>query len=132
MTGMRNDKGESFRSGYMDRSGLSLDRGEDVSAPGDASSGEPGTIHAVSLLVEARDPYTAGHQRRVAQLARAIANKMDLSEWQIKEVQIAGLLHDVGKIVVPMEILSQLGKMASTNSASLRNTPRLGAKPWRS
>ncbi len=70
-----------------------------------------GIIHAMSLVVESRDPYTAGHQRRVAELARSVANEMGLSEWQVMGVYVTGLLHDVGKVAVPSEILSKPGKI---------------------
>lgn len=70
-----------------------------------------GFIHAVLLVVATRDPYTASHQRRVAELARAIAREMGLSEWQVIGIHIAGLLHDVGKVAVPAEILSKPGKI---------------------
>jgi HD-GYP domain-containing protein (c-di-GMP phosphodiesterase class II) len=56
-----------------------------------------GAVQAVSLVVGSRDPYTAGHQRRVAEIARAIAVELKLSRWQTRGVYIAGLLHDVGK-----------------------------------
>ncbi len=70
-----------------------------------------GVVHALSVVVENRDPYTAGHQRRVAELARSIANKMGVSEWQVMGIYIAGLLHDVGKVAVPAEILNKFGKI---------------------
>jgi putative nucleotidyltransferase with HDIG domain len=70
-----------------------------------------GVIHAISRVVGSRDPYTAGHQRRVAELARAIAREMGLSDWQITGIYVAGLLHDVGKVAVPSEILSKPGKI---------------------
>jgi putative nucleotidyltransferase with HDIG domain len=70
-----------------------------------------GTINAMSLTTEVRDPYTAGHQQRVAKLAVAIAQEMQLSEEQVEGIKIAGSLHDVGKIAVPAEILSKPGKL---------------------
>ncbi len=70
-----------------------------------------GVVHALSVVVENRDPYTAGHQRRVAELARSIANKMGISEWQVMGIYVAGLLHDVGKVAVPAEILNKFGKI---------------------
>jgi putative nucleotidyltransferase with HDIG domain len=73
-----------------------------------------GIIHAMSLVVETRDPYTAGHQRRVADLAAAIARTMGLSEWAIRGIRVAGLLHDVGKLSVPSEILTKPGKLNQT------------------
>jgi len=66
----------------------------------------------VSQVVESRDPYTAGHQRRVAALAVRIAEDMGMSAPQIDEIRIAALLHDVGKISVPAEILSKPGKLS--------------------
>ncbi len=85
-----------------------------------------GVIHAVSLVVEMRDPYTAGHQRRVAELARAIAKEMGLSEWQIMGIHVAGLLHDVGKVVVPTEILSKPGKINEYEFSIIKNHCRVG------
>lgn len=85
-----------------------------------------GVIHAVSLLTETRDPYTAGHQRRVAELARFIAREMGLSEWQVKGIHIAALLHDVGKIAVPSEILSRPGKLSQYEFGLIRTHPRVG------
>ena len=85
-----------------------------------------GVIHAVSLVVETRDPYTAGHQRRVAELARAIAREMGLTDWQTMGVYVAGLLHDVGKIAVPAEILSKSGKISSTEFNIIQNHSQVG------
>ncbi len=65
------------------------------------------TIRAMSATIEARDPYTAGHQRRVADLARAVATEMNLSRDQIDGIRLAGMIHDVGKISVPSEILTK-------------------------
>ena len=73
-----------------------------------------GIIHAMSLVVETRDPYTAGHQRRVADLAATIAKTMGMSDWAIRGIRVAGLLHDVGKLSVPAEILSKPGKLNKT------------------
>ena len=56
-------------------------------------------------IQESRDPYTTYHQRRVAELARAIAIDLGLSEWNQKGIHTIGLLHDVGKISIPVEIL---------------------------
>jgi PAS domain S-box-containing protein len=65
------------------------------------------TVRAMAVTVEARDPYTAGHQRRVADLARAIATEMNLSSDQIDGIRTASVIHDLGKISVPAEILSK-------------------------
>jgi PAS domain S-box-containing protein/putative nucleotidyltransferase with HDIG domain len=71
-----------------------------------------GTIEAIAMMSELRDPYTAGHQKMVTQLAIAIAVELGLAEDQIKALRVAGLLHDVGKVYVPSEILSKPGKLS--------------------
>ncbi|MCX5848884.1 MAG: PAS domain S-box protein [Deltaproteobacteria bacterium] len=63
------------------------------------------TIQVLGIASEARDPYTAGHQRRVADLARAIATEMKLSQEIIEGIRMAGAIHDIGKISIPSEIL---------------------------
>ncbi|MEI6153228.1 MAG: HD domain-containing phosphohydrolase [Deltaproteobacteria bacterium] len=70
-----------------------------------------GTIQAMSLTVETRDPYTAGHQRKVSNLARVIAQEMGLSNDAVDNIRMAGIIHDIGKISVPAEILSRPGKL---------------------
>jgi len=70
-----------------------------------------GTIHTVSMAVEVRDPYTGGHQRRVADLACAIAQAMGLDEERIHGVRLGALIHDIGKIGIPVEILSKPSKL---------------------
>ena len=70
-----------------------------------------GTIQAITLTVESRDRFTAGHQKRVAQLACAIAQEMGFTSEQIQAIRIAGLLHDIGKISVPQEILTKPGSL---------------------
>ena len=65
------------------------------------------TIQAIALTVEKRDPYTSGHQRRVAKLTRAIAETIGLSEDQIEGAHVAASIHDIGKISLPAEILSK-------------------------
>jgi PAS domain S-box-containing protein len=71
-----------------------------------------GTIAAIAHMSEIRDPYTAGHQRRVAQLACAIAKEMGLPEEKIEGLRVACLVHDVGKVQVPSEILTKPGKLS--------------------
>jgi len=83
-------------------------------------------LHAMSLAVEARDPHTASHQRQVANLACKIAKEMGLPEWDIEGIQIMGLLHDVGKISVPAEILSKPGQINQYEFSIIRTHPRAG------
>ena len=66
-----------------------------------------GTISVLVSAIEIRDPYTAGHQRRVTRLACAIANELGLPQEQIEGLRLAGLIHDLGKITIPTEILSK-------------------------
>jgi putative nucleotidyltransferase with HDIG domain len=84
------------------------------------------TISVISLIAESRDPYTAGHQRKVADLASAIAREMGLPEERIKTINIAGLIHDVGKINIPGEILSKPGKLNAGEFALIKNHPETG------
>jgi putative nucleotidyltransferase with HDIG domain/PAS domain S-box-containing protein len=70
-----------------------------------------GTIQAIVQVVEMRDPYTAGHQRRVADLARSVATEMGLPPDVIEGIRIAAAIHDIGKVAVPAEILSKPGKL---------------------
>jgi HD-GYP domain-containing protein (c-di-GMP phosphodiesterase class II) len=67
-----------------------------------------GTVQAIGLTTEMRDPYTSGHQQRAAKLASAIASEMGLSQDQIDGIRVAGTLHDIGKIAVPSEIMSTI------------------------
>ncbi|MBU0593860.1 MAG: PAS domain S-box protein [Gammaproteobacteria bacterium] len=69
------------------------------------------TIGIIAATLEQRDPYTAGHQRRVAQLGVAIANELGLSKEETEGIHFGGLIHDLGKISVPAEILSKPGKL---------------------
>jgi putative nucleotidyltransferase with HDIG domain len=71
-----------------------------------------GTIQAIALTVEKRDPYTSGHQQRVAQLARATAAELGMSAEQIESVYMAAAIHDIGKISLPAEILSKPGTLS--------------------
>lgn len=71
------------------------------------------TVNVLANVVELRDPYTAGHQHNVAQLAVAIANEMGFSEEMIEGVRIGGTMHDIGKIKVPIEILTKTKKLTN-------------------
>ena len=85
-----------------------------------------GTIEAMALTVETKDPYTAGHQRRVSNLARAIATEMGVSEDQIQGIRLAGVIHDVGKISVPGEILSKPGRIGTNEFGIIKEHPQVG------
>jgi PAS domain S-box-containing protein/putative nucleotidyltransferase with HDIG domain len=70
------------------------------------------TVHAISMVVEMKDPYTSGHQQRVSDLARSIAKEMGLSADRQDFVRIAATIHDIGKIAIPSEILSKPTKLS--------------------
>lgn len=70
-----------------------------------------GTVNALASVIAMKDPSTSGHQRRVTRLACAIAREMGLPEMQIWGIRMAGLIHDVGKINVPVEVLSKPGRL---------------------
>lgn len=71
-----------------------------------------GTVLAMSKIVESRDPYTAGHEQQVAKIACIIAKKLPLPDDQVEAIRVAGLLHDIGKIAVPSEILTKPGRLS--------------------
>ena len=72
------------------------------------------TVEAMARLAEVRDPYTYGHQKRVSELGAAMARYMGLDASTVESVRIAGLVHDIGKINVPVEILSKPGRLTET------------------
>jgi PAS domain S-box-containing protein/putative nucleotidyltransferase with HDIG domain len=84
-------------------------------------------VSALVSLSEARDPYTAGHQARVAQLATAIASEMGLDQHQIEGIRISGLVHDIGKFAIPAEILVKPTALKKEEIALLRTHVQEGA-----
>jgi len=96
-----------------------------------------GIIRAMAMTVGARDSYTAGHQRRVAQLAEAVARLMNLSEDQILGIKMAGEIHDLGKIAIPAEILAKPSHLTDAEFDMIKSHPQVGYKilkdiefPW--
>jgi putative nucleotidyltransferase with HDIG domain len=84
------------------------------------------TVEAIAYMSEMRDPYTAGHQRRVAKLASAVAREMGMAEEQVEGIRVSGFLHDVGKIVVPAEILSKPGRINEAELSLIRTHSSVG------
>ena len=84
------------------------------------------TIYTISKIIETRDPYTAGHQNTVSQLAVAIAQEMKLPEDKIEGIRIAALVHDIGKINIPAEILSKPSKLNDMEFSLIKNHPKIG------
>ena len=85
-----------------------------------------GTIQAIVQVVEMRDPYTAGHQRRVADLARSIAAEMGVPPDMAEGIRIAAVIHDIGKVSVPAEILSKPGKLTQNEIELIKDHPVTG------
>jgi PAS domain S-box-containing protein/putative nucleotidyltransferase with HDIG domain len=85
-----------------------------------------GTIQAMALTIEIRDPYTAGHQRRVSRLSCAVAREIGLPEDQIEGLRVAGDIHDIGKIYVPAEILSKPGQITAIEYGIIKTHPQVG------
>ena len=81
------------------------------------------TIEAMANLLEKRDAYTSCHQKRVAKLASAIATEMDFSYDQIRGLNLASSIHDVGKMVIPFEILSKPGKLNNIEFSIVKEHP---------
>ena len=85
-----------------------------------------GSILAIASTVETRDPYTAGHQQRVADLACAIAKEMGLPDDQIYGIRMGGVIHDLGKISIPAEILSKPGRITEIEFELIKTHPQVG------
>jgi PAS domain S-box-containing protein len=84
------------------------------------------TVNAIATLVETRDPYTAGHQRRVADLAKGIAREMGLDESRIEGIYTAAVIHDLGKVYVPAEILSKPTKLSNLEYSLIKTHAQAG------
>lgn len=95
------------------------------------------TVEAVSRMVELRDPYTSGHERRVGEIAAAIAAEMGLDENIQQGLRITGYVHDIGKITLPAEILSKPGRLSAIEFEMVKSHAEQGYKilkpvdfPW--
>ncbi|PKO61395.1 MAG: hypothetical protein CVU24_08785 [Betaproteobacteria bacterium HGW-Betaproteobacteria-18] len=95
------------------------------------------TVQVATTLSELRDPYTAGHERRVASIAVALGDELGLEAQRVKGLQVAGLLHDIGKITIPSEILSKPGKLSAIEYQLIQGHSQTGyevlktvAFPW--
>ncbi len=84
-----------------------------------------GIIRVIAFMVETKDPYTAGHQRRVANLARSIANEIGISKDLIDGIRMAGVIHDLGKISIPTEILSKPGRLNNIEFNLIKTHPQV-------
>ncbi len=84
------------------------------------------TIYALAMALEMRDPYTAGHQKRVAELAEAIAREINCSDDEIQGIHFAALIHDIGKIQIPSEILSKPGELTKIEFEIIKTHSQAG------
>ena len=114
-----------------------MDITERVQAEQQTRDALEGTIQAVAETIETRDPYTAGHQRRVTKLALAIAARLGLPDDRVEGIRVAATLHDIGKMSTPAEILSKPGKLSEKELGLIQEHPKLAhailegiAFPW--
>lgn len=85
-----------------------------------------GVVNAMGKMVESKDPYTAGHQRRVAHIAAALARGLGLPDHDVEGIRIAGLLHDIGKVAVPAEILTKPARLNALEFRMVQTHPEVG------
>jgi PAS domain S-box-containing protein/putative nucleotidyltransferase with HDIG domain len=84
------------------------------------------TIEVATTLLEMRDPYTAGHEKRVAQIAVAIATELGMDAHRIEGLRVGGYIHDIGKIIVPAEILTKPGRLTAAEYELVKGHPQAG------
>ena len=84
------------------------------------------TIRAMALTVEKRDPYTAGHQIKVAQLSVAIGRELEMDEDRLEGLRLGAMIHDIGKIYVPAEILNRPGRLSKPEFEIIKSHPAVG------
>lgn len=85
-----------------------------------------GTLEVVARMVDLRDPYTAGHERRVALIAAAIGKDVGLTERQVENLRLAGMVHDIGKIAIPAEILSKPSRLTASEYELIKGHAQAG------
>ncbi len=85
-----------------------------------------GTVNIITKVVETRDPYSTGHQQRVSKLATVIAQEMKLPQDKIEGTKIASLVHDIGKVNLPTEIISKPSKLVEVEFNLIKNYPKVG------
>ena len=85
-----------------------------------------GVVKVLSVTTEKRDPYTAGHQRRMADLAWAIGKEMGLGAERVEGMRLAGTIHDIGKVSIPAEILSKPSRLTDIENMLIQSHPQVG------
>jgi len=117
---MGGDKGEILAVHFME------DITERIQLAGKLRDSLEGTIQAIASAEEVRDPYTAGHQERVAEIACAIGNEMGLQKDQIEGIRMGGKIHDIGKIHLPSEILSKPTRLSEIEYSLVQSHSQVG------
>jgi len=84
------------------------------------------TIRAIALMVEKRDPYTAGHQNKVAELCFAIGRELGLDDDRLEGLRLGATIHDIGKVYIPAEILNRPGKLSKAEFEMIQTHPEVG------
>jgi len=84
------------------------------------------TLETISMIIEVKDPYTAGHQQRVSELSVAIAKELHLSQDKIEGIRVASIIHDIGKIGLPTEILSKPSKLDDIEFSLVKRHSQMG------
>jgi putative nucleotidyltransferase with HDIG domain len=83
------------------------------------------TVETMARIVECRDPYTSGHQKRTSVLAEAIAKEMELPEKRVEGIRIAAMIHDMGKINIPSEILTKPARLTDIEYRMIKQHPTI-------
>lgn len=86
------------------------------------------TVTALAFVIDAKDPYTQGHSQAVSRLASAMANQLGMSETEVEEIRLAGILHDIGKIGIPEQLLNKAARLTDEEYAIMKDHVMLG---WR-
>jgi len=124
---------ETVSTNCLDRAGIAgiVVNGRDVTERNGYVAQLEASFDAITLaiahMVELRDPYTAGHQREVAGIATAIARELALPEDEVKGIEVASTIHDIGKIAVPAEILTRPGKLTPAEFEIVKTHSQAGA-----
>jgi len=87
-----------------------------------------GVLYALTESIDAKDPYTCGHSRRVARISRLLAEESGFSDDHVQRVYLCGLLHDIGKIGVPESVLCKAGRLTDDEYETMKRHPMIGAK----
>lgn len=103
-----------------------------VTAEADAEATYLGAVRALAAALDARDPYTAGHSERVSRYAVAMGEELNLADDQLETLRLGALLHDIGKIGVPDEVLQKPGVLTAAEFESIKTHPVAGARILRS